>query len=1127
MQAGPSLSGARVGNYEIGEQIGSGGMGDVYRGFDRHLQRTVAIKALHSDLLSHTGSRQRFVRETQMACRVVHPHVATVFDVVEHEQHLLLVMELLEGRTLGAVFRERQASPREALRYGREIVEALAAIHRAGLVHRDLKPGNVMISGDGHVKVMDFGVARILPDEDETASEPLTRAGAAIGTQLYMSPEQLRGLVADARSDLFSLGVVLYEALAGEHPFRRDTPQKTVAAILDEAPSGESVTSTLSSAGPLREIVLRLLHKKPEERYQSAEELLGDLRALEEGHEPAYLVRRRRWRRLALAALLLAGTTTAVAAAVWLQRPPTWEKPRIAIAVAPFLDRSGEEDDGIVRAAMLADLLSSELQSSHVVRVIGPDVTAPLLTDAGDDPKAVARRLHAGVSADYALVGTLYREGGRWVSVATLYPATDELPTPPALRSTAASIVELSDDVAWGLRRALPEVSLVQALRDDRIDAGDIGTESEEARMLYERGVLALRDDRLPEAVERLSSAVELDPEFGLAWARLADALDALGYGRRAREAADRAVATAPQGESRAARRHSLELRAMRARIFDHTEEGLAVTSELTAMFPDDAGLLFLHAGMLDKAGNIAESLEALDSALSIDPLHAHGHVLRAYALNILGRTDDALRAASRAEELFELLKSPTGMAAVARARGNILEKAEHFDAAESEYRRAVALYGEANQRGRALALIHLAGLETIRGRAGSAEGVLREAATTARDVGHSGLTYRALSTLGANIFAQGRYEQAEPLLREAVDLAHQLEHPLDILYSTTNLTSLLLYAGKTDEAEPLLAELLEQAHQLGRPDVQIFAGRMLGDLHFQRGRLDEAIEAQRSVKGSGQTVEEARTELYLAWLFFVRGALGEGLDAADRAVSGFRQTGAGELGPALAWRSRFLSALGRESESRVDLESAESIASAEAAAMEDLRLQCALARADLELSRGAARKALDVLEQAFANAQRAAPDLVVMNHIRRCEAWLKLGAARRAVDTCRLAVGHGGSAIPLRTMAESVLAEAEKQAGLGEESLVRASAVLPRADAMGLYLPTARSAAMLVGVDAPGSEQARERGRAALQLFLEGVPPQDRDTVAAQPEIRALKRLLDDVDRTLTRATPRARSAS
>ncbi|SIR94062.1 Stk1 family PASTA domain-containing Ser/Thr kinase [Microbacterium sp. RURRCA19A] len=278
------------GRYRVDDLIGRGGMASVYRGYDQTLGRTVAIKILKADLAGDAAFRTRFRLEAQAASRMAHPTIVRVFDAGEdvevgadgHERPVpYIVMELVHGRLLKDVVATGPVPLDDALRYVDGILEALEYSHRAGVVHRDIKPGNVMITDSGRIKVMDFGIARAVSDSSSTVAETT----AIVGTAAYFSPEQAKGESVDARADLYSAGVVLYELLTGRPPFRGDTPVAVAYQHVSEAPLPPS---EINDAVPraLDAVVLRALAKDPFQRPQDAAAFREDLDATIEGKEP-------------------------------------------------------------------------------------------------------------------------------------------------------------------------------------------------------------------------------------------------------------------------------------------------------------------------------------------------------------------------------------------------------------------------------------------------------------------------------------------------------------------------------------------------------------------------------------------------------------------------------------------------------------------------------------------------------------------------------------------------------------------------------------------------------------------------------------------------------------------------
>jgi tetratricopeptide (TPR) repeat protein len=276
-----------LGSYQLVDKLGEGGMGEVYRARDTRLERDVAIKVLPAHLVHDPVARERLRREAMAAAALDHPFVCKVFEIGDADDHLFIVMEYVNGQTLHARLATGPVPLGEAIAIAGEVIEALEAAHARRIIHRDLKPSNVMLSSQGHVKVMDFGLAKDLSIEREEQTQtlqhaiagPLTGRGERVGTPAYMSPEQIVGDALDARSDIFSLGVLMCELVSGVHPFYRPTMAGTVTAVLRESPV--IAPSGLGELPPaIRQIIQRMLAKLPHERYQSMTELRRDLSSL-------------------------------------------------------------------------------------------------------------------------------------------------------------------------------------------------------------------------------------------------------------------------------------------------------------------------------------------------------------------------------------------------------------------------------------------------------------------------------------------------------------------------------------------------------------------------------------------------------------------------------------------------------------------------------------------------------------------------------------------------------------------------------------------------------------------------------------------------------------------------------
>src|SRR6478735_2802670 len=321
-------SGTKLGPYEIGAQLGAGGMGEVYRAKDPRLGREVAVKVLPASFATDADRLKRFEQEARAAGVLNHPNITAVHDFGTNpgDGSPYIVTELLEGETMRARMSTGPISPRKALDYAVQLAKGLAAAHEKGIVHRDLKPENVFLTKDGRVKILDFGLAKLKVDKEDGGQTDMrtisgaTEPGVVLGTMGYMAPEQVRGRPADRRSDIFAFGTILYEMLSGQRAFRGDTAADTITAILTKEPPDLSQTNKEIHPG-LDRLVRHALEKNPEERFQSARDIAFDLESLSglstpTGTDTRVLpgeAKRRSYLLPVLAAILLAGAAGVIA----------------------------------------------------------------------------------------------------------------------------------------------------------------------------------------------------------------------------------------------------------------------------------------------------------------------------------------------------------------------------------------------------------------------------------------------------------------------------------------------------------------------------------------------------------------------------------------------------------------------------------------------------------------------------------------------------------------------------------------------------------------------------------------------------------------------------------------------
>ncbi|MFH1866430.1 MAG: protein kinase, partial [Candidatus Eisenbacteria bacterium] len=379
----PDLVGKTLSHYRILEKLGEGGMGVVYRADDTKLERHVALKFLSPCILGTDTEKTRFVQEAKAAAALNHPNICTVHEIDEAEGQIFIAMECVEGQSLKARIESGLPTIEEALAIATQIAEGLTEAHAKGIVHRDIKPANVVVTPQGRAKIMDFGLAR------SSAAAQLTVTGTTVGTIAYLSPEQARGETVDHRTDIWSLGVVLYEMITGLRPFRGNRDQAVIYSILNDEPN------PLSVARPevpieLENVMSRMLAKNPASRYPSAEEVLADLNRLRKDPEAA---------------------TSTMPASARRRRP--------SIAVLPFLDMSPQRDGEYFCEGMAEELINA------LTHIGGLKVSARTSSFQFKGPGHDVRKIGRDLGVETVLEGSVRKAGSRLRITAQLINAAD------------------------------------------------------------------------------------------------------------------------------------------------------------------------------------------------------------------------------------------------------------------------------------------------------------------------------------------------------------------------------------------------------------------------------------------------------------------------------------------------------------------------------------------------------------------------------------------------------------------------------------------------------------------------------------------------------------------------------
>lgn len=515
------LIGQSVSHYRVLKELGSGGMGVVYEAEDIRLHRRVALKFLPGNLANDITAA-RFEREARAASSLNHPGICTIYEVEEFDHQPVIVMELLEGQTLKERIRDGPISTDQLLDFGIQLSDALAAAHHRGIIHRDLKPGNIFVVDEGRVKILDFGLAKVLPIEVEgLQEESLTLDGSIPGTTPYMSPEQARGEEIDTRSDLFSLGVVLFELATRERPFARKNRILTINAILnDRPPAPGSVNPALPPE--LDAIIGKTLEKDPGSRYQKASEIRNDLqqlkRATDSGksvaakssHRPIYA--RRRW---VFAGAALAVVLSAVIAGYLRAAPKLTDKDTLVLA--DFTNTTGDPifDDTLKQGLMV------QLQQSPYLSLIPEDRvqrTLQLMRKPADTrlTPAVAREICQRSGSAAVLEGSIAALGSEYVlGLRAQNCRTGEvLDQEQAATKHKEDVLDALSRVASQFRsRAGESLATVQ---QHNIPLAQATTPSLEALKAYTTELNVSFAQGYVEGIPFLKRAIELDPNFAL-----------------------------------------------------------------------------------------------------------------------------------------------------------------------------------------------------------------------------------------------------------------------------------------------------------------------------------------------------------------------------------------------------------------------------------------------------------------------------------------------------------------------------------------------------------------------------------------------------------------------------------
>jgi len=914
-----------VGRYEILQMLGEGGMGAVYKAKDRELDRFVALKLVRPELAANPAMIARFKRELLLSHQVTHKNVIRIYDLGDSDGMKFISMEFVDGQDLRSLILEKNKfSPGEAVEIIIQVCRALEATHSVGVIHRDLKPQNIMQDKSGRILVMDFGMARTIE------SDGMTQTGALVGTMEYMSPEQALAKELDHRSDIFSLGLILYELLTGVMPFKAES---AVASLIKRNSERATPVSERDGTipGALSNIVSKCLERDPGQRYQSAAELLRDLEAWQGnraaatlGFQPAVDP----WGRTIhwpLVTGLAAVLVLAVAGYVFrgpLFSPPAKKAvvsgPALSLAILPLRNASGDPSLNWLGSSF-ADMLSTDIGQSAQLRTVSPTSVHQIFTDlriSADtvlDP-ATIRRVADFSNAQRVVWGQYAKFGDKIRIDATLQdikndrsvPLKIEIPSekeiPNAVDQLAESIrqqLALPDNVVKELKASSfqPKSSSIEALRD------------------YDLGIGFQRDGKNLEAQKQFLAATQADRDFALAFSRLAQTYSTLGYDGEAEQSAQKAVTLSsdlPEAEkylisaihSQVAKNYPEAIKAYEA-LAKASPDNSDVQSALASLYQDSGDLVkareyyqkllssnpkdvgaTLDLGRIEiKSGNPQGSFDSLNRAYSLavqmdnQEQKAASLHLMAVAYRMLSKPQEVLRNEHEALTIWRQIGQKRGLAF------SLNEMAE-AQAALGKPKDALANFQEALQirreigdkRGLGDTLIEMGNFSDDGGDHDQALKMYKEALQLERDIGNESQQAICLNNIGSVYEEKGQYDDALTYFQQTLQLREKSKTPQDIVEAVHNLGEVLSNMGQYDQAISYYVRALDLRRSMNDPRGAAIESYSLGTLFDYQGRFGAGLNSKQDAL---KTFRDLKDRTF--WMAEMLGGFGEALVLAGR----------------------------------------------------------------------------------------------------------------------------------------------------------------------------------------------------------------------------------------------------
>ena len=1006
------------GRYQILNILGVGGMGAVYQALDIELNRTIALKVIRPDLAGNQAIIDRFKQELILATQVTHKNVVRIYDLGEADGMKFITMEFVEGQDLRSLIHERtKLPPEEAVEIMQQVCRALEAAHTVGVIHRDLKPQNIMRDNNGRVVVMDFGLARTL------GGEGMTQSGALVGTMEYMSPEQALAQELDQRSDIFSLGIIFYELLSGAIPFRADS---ALASLIKRTQERVVPVSDLDATipAPISAIVSRCLERDVEVRYQSAAELLADLDAWQGkrplSHAPiaarpktgkeAHQVKPWLFAGSGVLALLLA---LGVGAFLVFRHPATsrsklgtaTETPALTLTVVPMHNASGDPKLDWL-GAYIADALSTDIGQSSRLHTLPSDrvhqVLADLQLTPGEtiDPNTLSHIFQL-TNTDIAVSGQYVRLGEQIQITAIVQDIkSDHTTTVTASAANEQALPTAIDSLAEQVRKSLSFSS--NQIDELKAQSFKPSSHSIDALRAYDQGIGFMRVGKNIDATQSFQAAVNADPQFALGYSALSQTQAALGHETDAEQSSQRASELAsseglPQLEK-------MLIDANRAAILKDTKKAIGLYENLAKAMPGNIDVQYALSSLYSDTGAYDKARAILEKILGTDPKN----VLALWRSGVVelqsGRFQAALDPLSKAEYLTNSSGNQEHHAVVLLAVGIAYQFLQKNEEALRYFGDSIAISQKLGQKRAVAAALGATGqVQVAMGKPDAGLDNMKKAVALFQTIGSTKEAGDTLIDMAAIYQNRGDNDQALKLYRDALQIerdAGDLDREAQCL---DNIGYLNLAKADTESAFTYFQQGLQLGEKIGAPQRIADPLQGLGEAYTMTGQFDEALASlQRALdtwRGDGNAFGIASTQRQMGVIYGYQSRFGAAVDSIQQSVKGFQAVGDKSSVAAMALQNlaEALARAGRSDEASPYLDQAETLARS----LQDASLiaQVEGTKGEIALYRGDLSAASTNFQLALQSAARGSDrDALV-------EAKLNLG---------RLAIaqGHGSDAL-------------------------------------------------------------------------------------------------------------------